>query len=88
LALTKEGDSVLIKFINSEQIAVPTILFRNMTLNLTSSENEKSVTQQMNKREEKKQTELDVKDFKEKVKSMSDDELKKLMDSKKEEKKK
>jgi hypothetical protein len=59
-----------------------------MTLNLTSSENEKSVTQQMNKREEKKQTELDVKDFKEKVKSMSDDELKKLMDSKKEEKKK
>ena len=81
LALTKEGDQVLIKFINSNQMAVPTLSFRNLTLNLISSKSEKSVIKQMNQREEKKQTELDVKDFKEEVKGMSNEELKKLMDS-------
>jgi len=40
----------------------------------------------MNRRKEEKQTGLDVKDFKEEFKNMSDDEVKKLMDSKKEKK--
>jgi hypothetical protein len=88
LALTREGDSVQIRFINSEQMAVPTLSFKNMTLKLIASENEKSVTRQMNQREEKKQTELDVKDFKEEVKKMSDEDLKKLMSTKKENNKK
>jgi hypothetical protein len=83
LALTREGDSVQIRFINSEQMAVPTLSFKNLTLKLIASENEKSVTRQMNQREEKKQTELDVKDFKEDVKKMSDEDLKKLMESQK-----
>lgn len=83
LALTKEGDNVLIKFISSNQMAVPTLAFRNLTLNLKSSGSEKSVIQQMNQRGEKEQTKLDVKDFKEEVKKMSDEELKKLMESQK-----
>jgi hypothetical protein len=69
-------------------MAVPTLSFKNMTLKLIASENEKSVTRQMNQREEKKQTELDVKDFKEEVKKMSDEDLKKLMSTKKENNKK
>jgi hypothetical protein len=83
LALTKEGDKVLIQFINSNQMAVPTISFKNLTLNLESSASEKSVKQQIMQRQEKNQTELDIKDFKEKVKDMGDGELKELMDSKK-----
>jgi hypothetical protein len=86
LALTREGDQVQIKFINSGQMAVPTVSFKNLTLDLVSSESEKSVNQQMNRRKEEKQTGLDVKDFKEEFKNMSDDEVKKLMDSKKEKK--
>jgi hypothetical protein len=83
LALTKEGDQVSIKFINSGQMAVPTIFFRNLTLNLTSSENEKSVDKQIKQREKEKQNNLDVQDFKDKVKNMSDEDLKKLLDSQK-----
>lgn len=87
LALTREGDSVHIKFINSNQMAVPTLSFKNLTLKLVASENEKSVINQTNQRQKKNQTELDVKDFKEEVKNMSNEDLKKLMNSKKEEKK-
>jgi len=47
LALTKEGDEVLIKYINSKQSCVPTISFKNITLNLIVSENQKSVIKQM-----------------------------------------
>lgn len=83
LALTKEGDLVLIEFINSDQMAVPTISFKNLTLNLSKSKNEKSVSGQIIQREAKNQTELDVKDFKEKVNGMSDAELEKLMKSQK-----
>lgn len=83
LALTKEGDIVSIKFISSDQMAVPTLSFNNLTLKLSSSENEQSVIQQMNEREESKQNELDVKDFKEEVKNMSDEQLKELMNSQK-----
>jgi hypothetical protein len=83
LALTKEGDNVQIKFISSDQMSVPTISFKNLTLNLTSSKNEQSVIQQINQREEKKQTEMNVKDFKEELKSMNDEQLKNLMNSQK-----
>jgi hypothetical protein len=86
LALTKEGDEVKITFIKSAQMAVPTLSFKNLTLNLTSSKSEKSVNQQMQKRELKVQTESDVKDFKDELNNMSEEDLKKLMDSQKEKK--
>jgi hypothetical protein len=83
LALTKEGDLVEIKYIDSKQASLPTTYFKNLTLNIQESSNEKSVGTQMQERKEKTDLKSDVKDFKENLKNMSDDEMKKLMDKQK-----
>lgn len=83
LALTKEGDLVEIKYIDSKQASVPTTYFRNLTLNIQMSSNEKSVNEQMQQRKDNTDLKSDVKDFKEEIKTMSDEEIKKLMEQKK-----
>jgi HPt (histidine-containing phosphotransfer) domain-containing protein len=83
LALTKEGDLVEIKYIDSKQASLPTTYFRNLTLNIQESSNEKSVGTQMQERKEKTDLKSDVKDFKENLKNMSDEEMKKLMNTQK-----
>lgn len=78
-ALTREGDVVSIRYINSNQAAVPTMYFKNLTLSLRISENEKSVINQMLEKKDKNQIEADVKDFKEEFKIMSDEQIKDLI---------
>ncbi len=82
LALTKEGDIVEIKYIDSKQASLPTTYFRNLTLNIQASPNENSVNKQMKQRKEATNLNGDVNDFKEKLKTMSDEEIKKLMENK------
>jgi len=83
LALTREGDTVTIRYIVSDQSAVPVISFKNLTLNLQSSKNEQAVKAEVSGRTEENQVKADVIDFREEIKGMSDDELKKMMDAKK-----
>lgn len=83
LALTKEGDEVYIKYINTKQAAVPSISFKNRTLDLQASENEKDVNAQIDGRNAVNQVNADVKDFKESVKEMSNDQIQKIMDGQK-----
>ena len=66
---------IYIKYIDAKQSCVPTILFKNLTLNIKVSDNQKSVITQMDDKKEavdKKKTAEDVRD---KVKNMSDEEL-------------
>ena len=82
LSLTKEGDDVYIRYIDSHQASVPSMEFKNLTLSLKASKNEQLVQAQMKEKKELGQTKADVKDFKEEVKSMSDDDVKKLIKKK------
>jgi hypothetical protein len=83
LSLTREGDIVTIKYIASDQAAVPVMDFKNLTLNLQSSKNEQAVKAEVNGRADANQIKADVKDFKEEIKDMSDDEIRKIMNGKK-----
>jgi hypothetical protein len=87
LSLTQPGDVVFIRYIASDQASVPIMKFRNVTLNLQGSKNEQNVNSQMANRKDEAQVKADVKDFKESVKEMSDEEVKKLLEQKKKEKK-
>jgi hypothetical protein len=79
LSLTREGDLVSITYIKTDQVSVPVMSFKNLTLNLQGSANEKAVIQNMVEKKEVNQKVADVKDFKEEVKTMSDEEIQKLM---------
>lgn len=87
LSLTQPGDVVYIRYIASDQASVPIMKFRNMTLNLQGSKNEQKINSQMDARVDKDQVKADVKDFKESLKEMSDEDVKKLMDQQKKSKK-
>ncbi|MFA6324890.1 MAG: hypothetical protein WCX46_01540 [Candidatus Paceibacterota bacterium] len=78
LALTKEGDLVFLRYINSKQASVPVTYFKNLTLDLKISSNEASVNSQMQQRKDTLDIKSDVKDFKEKIKTMSDKEIMEL----------
>lgn len=80
LSLTREGDEVSVKYINSEQASVAVLSFKNISLDLQSSKNEKAVNAQMEERKTEVKEGADVKDFKESLNEMSDDEVKKLME--------
>jgi hypothetical protein len=82
LELTEAGDLVAIKYINAEQASVPTVSFKNLTLNLRSSANEKTVIKNMADKQEMIKTKADVKDFKAEINDMSDEDVKKLMEKK------
>lgn len=79
LSLTREGDEVSIKYIVSDQAAVPVVSFRNLTLDLQSSKNEQSVQAQMTDRKDQVRDKEDIKDFKETIKQMSDEDIKEMM---------
>jgi len=82
LALTKEGDLVKLQYIAAEQAAVPVLSFQNLTLGLKGSKNENTVRDRMTETRESNQLKADVKDFREELKDMSDDDVKKLMEKK------
>ncbi len=83
LALTQVGDNVTVTYYDSKEISVPTLTFKNLTLNLQKSANETSVDIQKTERKEEEKIKGDVKDFKEELKNMSDDDIKKLMEKQK-----
>jgi hypothetical protein len=83
LALTKEGDLVFIKYINSDQAAVPAMYFQNLTLNLSSSANERQVAEKNMENQQLIRDKADVDDFKDEINNMSEEELKKLMEKNK-----
>jgi hypothetical protein len=83
LSLTEKGDEIYIKYISSGQAAVPIMFFKNITLNLKASENEQKVIGDMTEKQNSIREKADVKDFKEELKTMSDDEIKALMKNKK-----
>jgi hypothetical protein len=83
LALTKEGDIVFVQYITSDQTAVPVVKFKNISLSLKSSQNQKSVAKQVNTRQKTEQIKADVKDFKANLNDMPDAEVQKLMESQK-----
>lgn len=82
LALTKEGDKIYIQYINSNQVSMPVMNFKNLTLSLQGSASEQSVIKQMQNNQETNQSKSDVKDFKEELKNMSDEQIKSLMKKK------
>ena len=77
--LTKEGDLVHIQYIKSDQASVPTMYFRNETLNLQGSKNEQSVVAQMEAKKVENESKADVADLRDKIKDMSDEDLKKFL---------
>lgn len=87
ICLTKEGDQIYMKYINSDQASIPVMYFKNLTLDLQASAREKSVNNQMLERKQNNQTKADVKDFKESVKEMSDEQVKQLIESQQKKKK-
>lgn len=82
LALTREGDLVSITYIKTDQVSVPVMSFKNLTLSLESSANQKAVVKDMLEKKAVNQKSADVKDFKEEIKNMTDDEVEKLMNKK------
>ncbi|AHB41023.1 TPA: hypothetical protein DIC40_02535 [Patescibacteria group bacterium] len=83
LALTKEGDLVEIKYIDSKQASVIAKYFKNLTLHLQMSSNEQSVYNQNVQRRDSLQSHKNLEDFKDKLNNMSESELKQLMESQK-----
>jgi hypothetical protein len=79
IMLTKEGDLVHIQYIKSDQASVPTMYFHNVTLNLQGSKNEQSVLAQMDTKKVENESKDNVADFRDKIKDMSDEDLKKLL---------
>lgn len=78
LALTKEGDLVTIRYIKSNDMTLPTMFFKNLTLSLQSSESEKNVQEQIDTRQNENQQKMDAKDFKEELNKKSDAELQEI----------
>jgi len=83
LALTREGDVVFVQYIKSEQTAVPVVKFKNISLSLKSSQNQKNVAKQISARQKTEQIKADVKDFKANLNDMPDAEVQKLMEKQK-----
>ena len=75
IELTNTGDNVSIKYVDAIQTCVPAIYFKNNTLNLKVSENQKSVIKQMNDNKDNVNKKKDVDDIKDKIKNMSDEDL-------------
>lgn len=83
LSLTREGDLIEIKYIESNENVIPTTYFKNLTLNIKSSAEQDTVYNKHLKNEEIRKDENDVKDIRNKINDMSDEELKNLIKSKK-----
>jgi hypothetical protein len=87
IAMTKEGDSVEVKYINSNESALPSIEFRNITNPIELSKNQDSVQMQIQRRivtEKNKATLLDAKSA---IDTLSDSEKVKLYEQMKKNKK-
>ncbi len=82
LALSNPGDSVQVKYNETTENPITVFSFKNLTLNLSKSENQFYIDFSMTKKKEVQELKTDVKDFKEKIKDMSDEEVQKLMENK------
>lgn len=82
LALSNPGDSVQVKYNETTENPITVFSFKNLTLNLSKSENQFYIDSSMTKKKEVQELKTDVKDFKEKIKDMSDEEVQKLMGNK------
>jgi len=79
LALTQVGDSVSLQYLVTDQMVLPTLSYHNLTLKLISSANEKAVVANMQQKKQATEVKKDVKDFKEKINDMDDNQVKELM---------
>lgn len=78
LPLTKVGDNVVMWYINSEEDVVPLCKFDNLSLPLSISPAQKELRDKAKERVSEEREEKKVKAFREEVKQMSDEDLKKL----------
>jgi hypothetical protein len=76
--MTKEGDSVDVKYINSNESALPTVYFSNITNHIELSKNQESVQNQSDTRVLDQKNRSDVKDMKAAFDTLSDTEKMKL----------
>ena len=83
LSLTKEGDLVEIKYIDSKENTIPTTYFHNLTLSIKSTPAQDVVIDKQIKTQENRKNRLDVNDLRNKVNDMSDEDVLKLIKDKK-----
>ena len=78
IVLSKEGDSVEVKYINSNETALPSVYFRNITNHIEMSKNQENVQNQVNNRIGDQKKNMDTKDMKAVFDTMSTSEKMKL----------
>jgi len=83
LSLTREGDLVEVKYIDSNENVIPTSYFHNISLNIKSAPAQEIVISKQLKTQENKKGRLDVNDLRNKVNDMSDEDVLKLIKEKK-----
>lgn len=79
LPLTKEGDNVVVWYIDSEEDVVPMSKFDNLSLPLQQSSDQKELRDKAEERMDKGREEKTMKSVREEIRGMSDEDLKKLL---------
>jgi len=82
LPLTKAGDRITLTFIESEQDVLLMLSFDNKSLPLKASADQKNIRQRSGERKEGVSDEKEADTAREKIKNMSDEEIRKLMKKK------
>ena len=83
LSLSREGDLVEIKYVDSNENVIPTTYFHNLTINIKSSAAQDTVEHKFIKSEEVRKDRVDANDIRNRVNDMSDEDILKLVKSKK-----
>lgn len=83
LSLSREGDLVEIKYVDSNENVIPTTYFHNLTINIKSSASQDTVEHKFIKSEEVRKDRVDANDIRNRVNDMSDEDILKLVKSKK-----
>ncbi|TSA44137.1 hypothetical protein D4R49_00640 [bacterium] len=79
LPLSKVGDKVTLKFLNSEEDVVPLVGFDNSEITLMASKNQREVRSKVEERAVKVMEEQGTRDARAKIQNMSDQELRDLL---------
>lgn len=79
LPLTKEGDNVVVWYIDSEEDVVPMSKFDNLSLSLQQSPEQEELRRKAEERINAEREEKTTKSVREEIKNMSDEDLKKLL---------
>ena len=72
VTLTKEGDSVDVKYINSNESALTAIEFKNLTNHIELSKNQENVKNQVDARISNEKKQADIKDANQALDTLSD----------------